>query len=68
MYIGTDFYTLPMLQVPSGEVIGDSFDIANYLEDTFPDSGGAAEWISSCSGVAETMQPDRLESEGACQR
>lgn len=37
--VGTDYYTLPMLQIPSGEVIGDSFDIANYLDDTFPDSG-----------------------------
>lgn len=26
--------------VASGKVIGDSFDIANYLEDTFPNSGG----------------------------
>jgi glutathione S-transferase len=40
MDAGTDYYTLPMLQTPSGEVIGDSFDIANYLEDNFPDSGG----------------------------
>jgi glutathione S-transferase len=24
----------------SNKIIGDSFDIANYLEDTFPDSGG----------------------------
>lgn len=37
---GSDFNTLPMLQDPSGKVIGDSFDIANYLEDTFPNSGG----------------------------
>lgn len=38
---GSDYYTLPMVQDPaSGKVIGDSFDIANYLEDTFPDSGG----------------------------
>lgn len=38
---GSDFYTLPMLRDPSsGTVVGDSFDIANYLEDTFPDSGG----------------------------
>jgi glutathione S-transferase len=38
---GSDFYTLPMLRDQgSGSVIGDSFDIANYLEDTFPDSGG----------------------------
>ena len=38
---GSDFYTLPMLQdLTSGRIIGDSFDIANYLDDTFPDSGG----------------------------
>lgn len=38
---GSDFYTLPMLQDPSsGAVIGDSFDIANYLEEHFPSSGG----------------------------
>ena len=37
----SDFFTLPMLQDPvSGKVVGDSFDIANYLEDTFPGSGG----------------------------
>lgn len=30
-----------VLQDPSsGKVIGDSFDIANYLEETFPESGG----------------------------
>ncbi|OAL46970.1 hypothetical protein IQ07DRAFT_647243 [Pyrenochaeta sp. DS3sAY3a] len=38
---GSDFYTLPMLQEPvSGKVVGDTFDIANYLEDNFPSSGG----------------------------
>jgi len=38
---GSDYYTLPMVQDPaSGRVVGDSFDIANYLEDTFPNSGG----------------------------
>ena len=38
---GSDFFTLPMLQDPASEqVIGDSFDIANYLEHTFPNSGG----------------------------
>ncbi|KAH6639535.1 hypothetical protein C7974DRAFT_133933 [Boeremia exigua] len=37
---GSDYFTLPMLQDPSGKMIGDSFDIANYLEDTFPTSGG----------------------------
>ncbi|PVH68146.1 hypothetical protein DL98DRAFT_522923 [Cadophora sp. DSE1049] len=36
---GSDFFTLPILQ-NGGEVVGDSFDIANYLEDTFPGSGG----------------------------
>ncbi|PVI01531.1 hypothetical protein DM02DRAFT_591015 [Periconia macrospinosa] len=34
---GSDFCTLPMLEDPnSGKVIGDSFDIANYVEDNFP--------------------------------
>jgi len=38
---GSDFFTLPILQnSATGEIIGDSFDIANYLEDTFPHSGG----------------------------
>jgi glutathione S-transferase len=38
---GSDYYTLPMLcDAASGKVIGDSFDIANYLEDNFPKSGG----------------------------
>lgn len=38
---GSDFYTLPMLQNPeTGEVVGDSFDIANYLELHYPESGG----------------------------
>ncbi|KAF2271454.1 uncharacterized protein EI97DRAFT_437827 [Westerdykella ornata] len=38
---GTDYYTLPMLLDPtSGRILGDSFDIANYLEETFPSSGG----------------------------
>jgi glutathione S-transferase len=36
----SDYYTLPMLRDPASDrVIGDSFDIANYLDDTFPDSG-----------------------------
>jgi glutathione S-transferase len=40
---GSDFYTLPMLQDPTSEdkVIGDSFYIATYLEDKFPNSGGS---------------------------
>jgi hypothetical protein len=38
---GSDYYTLPMLQDPaSGKVLGDTFEIANYLEDTFRNSGG----------------------------
>ncbi|KAK4446429.1 hypothetical protein QBC34DRAFT_496939 [Podospora aff. communis PSN243] len=40
---GTDFYTLPVLVTdpknPSSSAIGDSFDIANYLEKTFPGAG-----------------------------
>lgn len=37
---GSDFYTLPMLRSADGShVIGDSFDIAVYLEDNFPTSG-----------------------------
>lgn len=40
---GTDFYTLPMLQVKSeNRVIGDSFDIAVYLQENFPDNGAGA--------------------------
>jgi glutathione S-transferase len=38
---GSEFYTLPMLRDPTSDtVVGDSFDIANYLEDKFPESGG----------------------------
>ncbi|KAI9096436.1 hypothetical protein DFS34DRAFT_139783 [Phlyctochytrium arcticum] len=39
---GSDFYTLPILvHSKNGEqiVVGESFDIANYLQDTFPESG-----------------------------
>lgn len=36
---GSDYYTLPMLVDPNNDhaVIGDSFDIANYLDERFPD-------------------------------
>ena len=35
---GSDFYTLPILHDPAtGKILGDSFDIANYLDDAFPD-------------------------------
>lgn len=37
---GSDFYTLPMLHIPStNTTLGDSFDIAIYLDESFPDSG-----------------------------
>ncbi|KAL2756277.1 hypothetical protein ACRALDRAFT_1056933 [Sodiomyces alcalophilus JCM 7366] len=37
---GTDYYTLPVLKDPStGSCIGDSFDIAHYLQTTYPDAG-----------------------------
>ncbi|PPQ75177.1 hypothetical protein CVT24_010139 [Panaeolus cyanescens] len=37
---GTDFYTLPIVQDAStGALVGDSFDIAVYLQKTYPDSG-----------------------------
>lgn len=37
---GTDFYTLPILDDPStGSKVGDSFDIAVYLQKTYPASG-----------------------------
>ncbi|OAA36634.1 Thioredoxin-like fold protein [Metarhizium rileyi] len=37
---GTDFYTLPVIQdAVTGVTVGDSFDIAVYLQRTYPDSG-----------------------------
>ncbi|RYP93694.1 hypothetical protein DL770_000225 [Monosporascus sp. CRB-9-2] len=37
---GTDFFTLPILQDPATDsLVGDSFDIAVYLQKTYPDSG-----------------------------
>ncbi|KAG8406807.1 hypothetical protein J3459_014041 [Metarhizium acridum] len=37
---GTDFYTLPVMQdAAAGATVGDSFDIAVYLQRTYPDSG-----------------------------
>ena len=37
---GTDFFTLPIIEDPStGTSVGDSFDIAVYLQQTYPDSG-----------------------------
>jgi len=50
---GSNFYTLPMLRDPaSGRVVGDSFDIANYLEDKYPGSGGCLfPSDSTCTGL-----------------
>ncbi|KAL7790341.1 hypothetical protein V8C37DRAFT_384803 [Trichoderma ceciliae] len=37
---GADFYTLPMIQdAATGATVGDSFDIAVYLQRTYPDAG-----------------------------
>lgn len=37
---GTDFHTLPLLHDQStSQIIGDSFDIAVYLQDKYPESG-----------------------------
>jgi glutathione S-transferase len=38
---GTNYHTLPILtDASTGAIIGDSFDIAIYLQDTYPTSGG----------------------------
>ncbi|KAH7006847.1 hypothetical protein EDB80DRAFT_717914 [Ilyonectria destructans] len=37
---GSDFYTLPVMQdTATGAMVGDSFEIAVYLQRTYPDSG-----------------------------
>ncbi|EFQ31435.1 hypothetical protein CGRA01v4_11009 [Colletotrichum graminicola] len=37
---GSDFFTLPIIEDPAtGSLVGDSFDIAVYLNETYPDSG-----------------------------
>lgn len=37
---GTDFLTLPIIKDPATDsLVGDSFDIAVYLQNTYPDSG-----------------------------
>ncbi|KAF2135104.1 uncharacterized protein K452DRAFT_293465 [Aplosporella prunicola CBS 121167] len=37
---GSDFFTLPIIEDPNTEeLVGDSFDIAAYLQKTYPDSG-----------------------------
>jgi glutathione S-transferase len=38
---GTDFFTLPIIEDPAtNSLVGDSFDIAVYLQNTYPNSGG----------------------------
>lgn len=45
---GSPFYTLPVIKdLSTGEIVGDSFDIACYLEKTYPD--GPALFPPSCS-------------------
>ncbi|KAJ6787608.1 hypothetical protein PWT90_05009 [Aphanocladium album] len=40
---GEDFYTLPVIKDPAHDaVVGDSFDIAVYLDKTYPGAGGGA--------------------------
>ena len=37
---GTDFFTLPVIEDPATDsLVGDSFDIAVYLQNTYPNSG-----------------------------
>jgi glutathione S-transferase len=50
---GSEYCTLPMLQDPvSGKVIGDSFDIAHFLDETFPTSGSCLfPPDSTCTGL-----------------
>ncbi len=50
---GSNFYTLPMMWDPAlGTVIGDSFDITNYLEDMFLDLGSCLfPPDSTCTGL-----------------
>ncbi|KAK3938333.1 hypothetical protein QBC46DRAFT_390583 [Diplogelasinospora grovesii] len=37
---GTDFFTLPIIEDPATDsLVGDSFDIAVYLQNTYPNSG-----------------------------
>ncbi|KAK0737335.1 hypothetical protein B0T21DRAFT_162457 [Apiosordaria backusii] len=59
---GTDFYTLPVLKDSStGAIVGDSFDIALYLQETFPDAGGdlfpPQDLNFVCPGALEILVP-----------
>ncbi|KAI5782373.1 hypothetical protein DFH27DRAFT_579249 [Peziza echinospora] len=58
---GTDFYTLPCLVDSANDVkLGDSFDIATYLQDTYPAAGvgelfPAQELEFRCPGLPEEV-------------
>lgn len=60
---GTDFYTLPILTDPeTGSAVGDSFDIAVYLQDKFPNAGASELFPSQkldyvCPGLGESLVP-----------
>ena len=48
---GSDYYTLPMLQTPDGQVLGDTFDIALYLDETYPTSGAGRLFPDNLKGT-----------------
>lgn len=51
MLAGSDYYTLPMLQTPDGQVLGDTFDIALYLNEMHPDSGAGRLFPNDIKGT-----------------
>lgn len=60
---GTDYYTLPIItDSATRSAVGDSFDIADYLQNTYPDAG-AGELLPSqqldyaCPGVKDLHVP-----------
>ncbi|KAK4656337.1 hypothetical protein QC762_310450 [Podospora pseudocomata] len=61
---GADYYTLPVLKdSTTGAIVGDSFDIALYLQETFPDSGSGDLFPEQpdlnyvCPGAEEVLIP-----------
>ncbi|KAH6689724.1 hypothetical protein F5X68DRAFT_204193 [Plectosphaerella plurivora] len=67
---GTDFYTLPMLSGPGITTIGDSFDIAAFLEEKFPGEGAGdlfpdQELPYKCPIVMEVLVPLSERPEGS---
>ncbi|THU75114.1 hypothetical protein K435DRAFT_881599, partial [Dendrothele bispora CBS 962.96] len=62
---GSPFYTLPIIKDPStGELVGDTFDIALYLDKTYPNSGPGPLFPPSTIGLhaAFNAQVDALFS------